>query len=253
VKGIGTYIPFCHRFESCFKLRLRPGRKFRLAPQTVGSASGRPINTTSLPRDCSLRASVVTGFRCSVNGILTKPIFIVVFSRRNVSTVPFGVPSGHRGRDWFFFGETCEEEGQPIKVRLLLASRIPIKRHVKARGEANPYDPACETYFEKREGDHMLETFRGTHTLRYLWYEQRGLCSVCNTKITRITGWRLDHYVPRVMGGSKSTANRVLLHRECHDRVHDQGVPVSKPRLAERGVQRELRTSSFRLRRPCSP
>src|ERR1017187_9645100 len=59
----------------------------------------------------------------------------------------------HRGRDWFFFGETCEEEGQPIKVRLLLASRISIKRHVKVRGEANPYDPAYETYFEKREGD----------------------------------------------------------------------------------------------------
>jgi RNA-directed DNA polymerase len=144
----------------------------------------------------------------------------------------------HRGRDWFFFGETCEEEGQPITVRLLLASRISIKRHVKVRGEANPYDPAYETYFEKREGDHMLETFRGTHTLRYLWYEQRGLCPACNTKITRITGWRLHHCVPRVMGGSKSTANRVLLHPECHDRVHDQGIPISKPRLPERGVQR---------------
>src|ERR1700730_16950178 len=53
----------------------------------------------------------------------------------------------HRGRDWFFFGETWDEEGQPTKVRLLLASRIPIKRHVKVRSEANPYDPAYETYF----------------------------------------------------------------------------------------------------------
>jgi RNA-directed DNA polymerase len=144
----------------------------------------------------------------------------------------------HRGRDWFFFGETCDEEGQPTKVRLLLASCIPIQRHVKVRSEANPYDPAYETYFEKREGDQMLETFRGTHTLRYLWYEQRGLCPACNTKITRTTGWRLHHCVPRVMGGPRSTANRVLLHPECHDRVHDQGVPVSKPRLPERGVQR---------------
>jgi len=48
----------------------------------------------------------------------------------------------------------------------------------------------------------MLETFRGTRTLRYLWYEQRGLCTQCNTKITRITGWRLHYCVPRVMGGS---------------------------------------------------
>jgi len=29
---------------------------------------------------------------------------------------------------------------------------------------------------------------------------------VCNTKITRITGWRLHHCVPRVMGGSQSDA-----------------------------------------------
>jgi RNA-directed DNA polymerase len=144
----------------------------------------------------------------------------------------------HRGRDWFFFGETWDEEGQPTKVRLLLASRIPIKRHVKVRSEANPYDPAYETYFEKRDEDHMLDTFRGTRTLRFLWNEQRGLCPVCNTKITRITGWRLHHCVPRVMGGSRSVENRVLLHPECHNRVHDQRTAVSKPRLPLGGVRR---------------
>jgi RNA-directed DNA polymerase len=136
----------------------------------------------------------------------------------------------HQGRDWIFFGETCDEEGQPNKLRLLFASRIPIHRHVKVKSGANPYDPAWETYFEKREGDHMLEKFRGTKTLRYLWYEQRGLCPVCNTKITRITGWRLHYCVSRVMGGSRSAENRVLLHPECHNRVHDQGIAVSKPR-----------------------
>jgi len=137
----------------------------------------------------------------------------------------------HQSRDWIFFGETCDEEGQPQKLRLLFASRIPIKRHVKVKSGANPYDPACETYFEKRDGDHMQESFRGTRTLRFLWYEQRGFCPVCNTKITRTTGWRLHHCVPRVMGGSRSVENRVLLHPECHNRVHDQRIAVSKPRL----------------------
>ena len=144
----------------------------------------------------------------------------------------------HLGRDWLFFGETWDEEGQPTKARLLLASRIPIKRHVKVRSEANPYDPAYETYFEKREADHMLDTFQGTRTLRFLWHEQRGLCSVCNTTITRTTGWRLHYCVPRVMGGSRSVENRVLLHPECHNRVHDQRIAVSKPRLPLGGVRR---------------
>ena len=136
-----------------------------------------------------------------------------------------------RDRDWTFFGETCDDEGRPGKVWLFHAKNTPIKRHVKVKGEANPYDPAYETYFEDREGAHMLDTFRGTRTLRYLWHEQRGLCTLCTTKITRITGWRLHYRVPRVKGGSTGATNCVLLHPECHDRVHRQRPPVSKPRL----------------------
>jgi RNA-directed DNA polymerase len=134
-------------------------------------------------------------------------------------------------RDWSFFGETCDDEGRPTKVWLYYAKSTPIKRHVKVKGEANPYDPTYETYFEGREGAHMLETFRGTRTLRSLWYEQRGLCTQCNIKITRITGWRLHYCVPRVKGGSPGATNCVLLHPECHDRVHRQCLSVSKPRL----------------------
>jgi RNA-directed DNA polymerase len=133
--------------------------------------------------------------------------------------------------NWAFFAETCDDEGRPTKVWLFHAESTPIKRHVKVKGEANPYDPTYETYFEEREGAHMLETFRGARTLRFLWHEQRGLCTLCNTKITRITGWRLHYCVARVKGGSTGATNCVLLHPECHDRVHRQRLPVSKPRL----------------------
>ena len=144
----------------------------------------------------------------------------------------------HGGRNWAFFGESCDNEGKPHKVRLLLASSTPIQRHVKIKSAANPYDPAHETYFEKREGDHMAETFRGKRTLRFLWKFQRGSCPVCNTKITRITGWRLHYCVPLVMGGSTGVDNRVLVHPECHDRVHRQHLSIPRPRLPERGVRR---------------
>jgi RNA-directed DNA polymerase len=144
-----------------------------------------------------------------------------------------------QGQDnWRFFGKSCDADGILHTVRLLPASHMPIRRHIKVKGEANPYDPAYETYFEKREGDHMAESFRGTRTLRFLWYLQRGLCPVCNMKITRITGWRLHHRISRVKGGSTSADNRVLLHPECHDRVHRQGLSVPQPRLPERGVRR---------------
>ena len=141
-------------------------------------------------------------------------------------------------REWCFFGETCDDQGQLHKAWLYHARSTPIRRHVKVKGEANPYDPAFETYFEEREGSHMRETFRGTRTLRYIWNEQRGLCTVCRLPITRTTGWRLHHCVPLVQGGSKSAENRVLLHPDCHDKVHRLTLSVSKLRLPERGVRR---------------
>jgi RNA-directed DNA polymerase len=144
----------------------------------------------------------------------------------------------HGGMDWSFVGDIYyDDQGEPQKERLLFASRTPIQRHVKVKSDTNPYDPADETYFEKREADHMRDTFRGTRVLRFLWYEQRGLCPVCNIKITPTTGWRLHHCVPLVMGGSTSAENRVLLHPECHDRVHRLRLSVSKPRLPPRGVR----------------
>src|SRR6202011_2133279 len=134
-------------------------------------------------------------------------------------------------RDWSFFGETGDDEGQTNKVWLYYAKSTPIKRHVKVKGEANPYDPTYETYFEEREGAHMLETFRGTRTLRYLWYEQRGLCTLCHTKITRITGWRLHSCVSRGMGGSTGATNCVLPGPEWHAAFYPRGRSVSSPRL----------------------
>jgi RNA-directed DNA polymerase len=143
----------------------------------------------------------------------------------------------HSGQNWSFFGEVLDDDGQPSNIGLLRASSTPIKRHTKIQGAANPYDPAYETYFEKREEVHMRESFRATRILRFLWYEQRGLCPVCNMKITRVTGWRLHYCVARTMGGSSSAENCVLLHPECHDRVHRLRLSVSKPRLLPRGVR----------------
>ncbi len=61
-------------------------------------------------------------------------------------------------RDWCFFGETCDDQGQLHKAWLYHARSTPIRRHVKVKGEANPYDPAFETYFEEREGSHEFDT-----------------------------------------------------------------------------------------------
>src|SRR6266852_2605349 len=130
-----------------------------------------------------------------------------------------------QGDNWVFFG-TVEEQTR----YLARATDVPIIRHVKIQGEANPYDPAWESYFEKRLDVHMAATLKGKHWLHTLWKEQEGLCPICNQKITKITGWHSHHLLWRSRGGSDTAENRVLLHPTCHQQVHSQGSPVTKPR-----------------------
>jgi RNA-directed DNA polymerase len=133
------------------------------------------------------------------------------------------------GNNWVFSGEV---DGQ---TRYLSdATYVAIKRHIKVRGEANPYDPTWESYYEKRLDVHMAANLKGKRWLLHLWKEQNGLCPVCNQKITRITGWHNHHILWRSKGGTDTAENRVLLHPTCHQQVHSQGLYVEKPRPAER-------------------
>jgi RNA-directed DNA polymerase len=129
------------------------------------------------------------------------------------------------GDNWVFFGKEGEQTWH-----LTRADTMPITRHVKIRGEANPYDPTWESYFEKRLDVRMEATLKGKRWLLTLWKEQRGLCPVCNQKITKITGWHSHHILWRSKGGSDRAENRVLLHPACHQQVHSQGISVTKPR-----------------------
>jgi RNA-directed DNA polymerase len=139
---------------------------------------------------------------------------------------------------WVFTGVLKSKEGQVKVVRLLAASSIRIERHTKIRAEANPYDPAWETYLEKRLDVHMTARLQGKRWPIQLWKEQRGLCPICNQKTTKITGWYSHHILWRSKGGSERAENRVLLHPTCHQQVHSQGLHVEKPRPVRRAKRK---------------
>jgi len=138
------------------------------------------------------------------------------------------------GKNWVFYGVVATKEGV-VENRLLYPAYVPIKRHVKIKGEANPYDPAWEEYFEKRLGVKMVHNLKGKRQLLALWKEQNGLCPICQQKITTLTGWHNHHLVWRVNGGKDTAENRVLLHPNCHRQVHSQRLEVVKPRPARGG------------------
>jgi RNA-directed DNA polymerase len=128
-------------------------------------------------------------------------------------------------RSWMFQGEY---EG---RLRWLYhCSDVKIERHVMIRGEANPFDPEWETYFEKRLSRHMENKLYGRRQLIRIWKSQQGECLVCQQKITAETGWHLHHIKPRVLGGLDKDDNLVLLHPNCHRQVHNLDLKVEKPR-----------------------
>jgi len=143
-------------------------------------------------------------------------------------------------RHWVFRGQVTGKAGRPQPVQLFGASSLPIQRHVKIKGEANPYDPHWEVYFEERLGVKMTHNLQGRRMLLYLWKEQNGICPVCGEKITQLTGWHNHHIVWRTKGGGDSAENRVLLHPNCHSQVHSRGLEVTKPRPARAFERLEL-------------
>jgi RNA-directed DNA polymerase len=56
------------------------------------------------------------------------------------------------GRSWRFAADTGERtpEGKPVWLKLVCANKTIIRRHLKIRAEANPYDPAWRAYFQDR-------------------------------------------------------------------------------------------------------
>jgi RNA-directed DNA polymerase len=127
-------------------------------------------------------------------------------------------------RNWIFSGKTTDGR----ELRLVRAADIAIRRHIKIRGDANPYDPKDERYFDQRLKQKWLLGEKGRGKLSFLWLQQEGICPVCRLKIADAYGWELHHIIRRVDGGSDSLNNLVLLHPNCHHQVHSRRSYVAK-------------------------
>jgi RNA-directed DNA polymerase len=132
-------------------------------------------------------------------------------------------------RRWTFTANTKTKEGEPRNLKLVRASDTKIQRHIKIRGEANPFDPQQETYFESRLGWIMKERLTGRIKWYRLWWRQDKECPICKEKITEETGWHVHHILPKSEGGKDNSSNLVLVHPNCHRQIHSQRLKVAKP------------------------
>jgi len=123
------------------------------------------------------------------------------------------------------------DKGERVPYRLFHAARLPIRRHVKVRSNANPFDPQWELYYEERQYSQSHIDFWDKPWFKHLWIRERGLCPVCGELITKISGWHNHHIHWRVYGGNDELDNRILLHPNCHRQVHhpDYNGPQLRP------------------------
>ena len=127
-----------------------------------------------------------------------------------------------------FRGAVMGKEGRKQVVYLFHPTQQRIVRHVAIRGEANPFDPTWEEYFEERWTRKMLQTLAGQSRLRFLWQRQEGKCRVCGEPLAPPRGYQTHHRRWRVYGGEDLAYNLELLHPNCHRQVHSQGIKVDQ-------------------------
>lgn len=130
---------------------------------------------------------------------------------------------------WDFGGGSNKKRDKTIGTALLnKLADTQIVRHMKIKGEYNPYNPEWMVYGEELRMRRMSKELWSKQRAK-LWLNQLGLCALCGTPIDTYEDCHDHHIVYRQFGGSDALDNRVLLHRVCHVRVHALGLEVTKP------------------------
>lgn len=116
-------------------------------------------------------------------------------------------------KDWNFSND---------EARLLNISSVAIQRHVKIKGNANPFKDEYNLYFEKRWRDKTIRNLKGNAKLLKLWLNQKGICLICKQKLSTEYEWDTHHIVKKAEGGHDGITNLMMLHPNCHRQVHYQ-------------------------------
>lgn len=116
-----------------------------------------------------------------------------------------------RGKNWQFVSFFHRPNGEDDSLSLVsLTESFHFLRYSQIKGNANPFDPECRLYFNKREKQKMLGTLKGRHSLLHLWDKQKRRCPVCGQPIDRVLQWNVMEITEH---GRKQ---KLLVHDKCY-------------------------------------
>ncbi|MGK7893764.1 MAG: group II intron reverse transcriptase [Xenococcus sp. (in: cyanobacteria)] len=110
-------------------------------------------------------------------------------------------------RNWVFAAKVGENHS-----KLIIHPDTKIKRHVKVKGNASPYDGNL-IYWSTRLGRNPEMPMRTASLLK----KQKGKCNQCGLTFREEDVMETDHIIPTAAGGKDIYQNLQLLHRHCHD------------------------------------
>lgn len=115
-----------------------------------------------------------------------------------------------RGRKWTFAVVYKGRKGHEVYLALKRLADVHYTEYKQIKGDANPFDPEYDLYFQKRETQLMLETLKGRKSLLYLWNKQGRTCPLCGKPIDRTKAWNVNE---KVIDGK---IVRELVHNTCY-------------------------------------
>jgi RNA-directed DNA polymerase len=124
----------------------------------------------------------------------------------------------HKSARWISRQDWAVDQGEgwrftaPNGSVLVKHAATPIKRFVKVKGSASPYDGNL-LYWGQRLKQHPL----GENRTGYLLKLQQGKCAYCGLTFTEGALLEIDPIIPRRLGGEDRLGNLQLLHRHGHD------------------------------------
>ena len=113
------------------------------------------------------------------------------------------------GNDHWTFA--TRKDNNPLTLRK--HSETEIRRFVKVKGNASPYDGKL-VYWSSRMGVHPEIPIRTSTLLK----KQKGKCTQCGNYFRDGDSIEVDHIIPKTQGGKDLYNNLQLLHRHCHDK-----------------------------------
>ncbi len=116
-------------------------------------------------------------------------------------------------KDRWIFG--CKQTGNYLHK----LAWIPIQRHIMVKGSSSTYDPSLQDYWKKRTSKEPNLFRTPSHTK--IAKQQKFMCPVCSNHLySNYEPVVLHHLIYQSLGGKSDYTNLMLLHTECHKKVH---------------------------------